>query len=278
MKRIRFFLSLALAAVLCVSCARASETITADDLLDDMLSAFAVPSKKAAERIDRDTEALDDPVLTAVAESWKHYYLDPDLKIYYLRRNDPAELRIPDPSKHAFVVLGFRLKDGRMEPELEGRCEAAAAAARAYPESIVICTGGETGLRNDAHNTEAGLMAAYLIDRCGIGQERLWLDPDALTTAENALNSFEILKENGIETMTLVTSGYHLRWASLLFDAVAAENREQGYPVETIGNWCYYISPGPGYSNANEGLAISQLRELLHRGGAYPRVPAAEAE
>ena len=37
--------------------------------------------------------------------------------------------------KHAFVVLGYQLQDGEMTEELIGRCEAAAAAARSFPES-----------------------------------------------------------------------------------------------------------------------------------------------
>ena len=36
-----------------------AEEVTVNDLLDDMLSAFKVPSAKAVERIDRDVEALD---------------------------------------------------------------------------------------------------------------------------------------------------------------------------------------------------------------------------
>ncbi len=50
--------------------------------------------------------------------------------------------------KHAFVVLGYQLQDGEMTEELKGRCNAAAAAARSFPESLVICTGGATGQRN----------------------------------------------------------------------------------------------------------------------------------
>ena len=279
MKRLRKLLVLVLAAALGAPYPGSAEEVTVNDLLDDMLSAFKVPSAKAVERIDRDVEALDNPVLASVAESWKYHYLNTDLQIRYMKRNDPAELEIPDPSKHAFVVLGFCLKDGMMEPELQGRCDTAAAAARAYPGSIVICTGGETGYNNSAHHTEAGLMAAYLTDRCGIDQDRLRLDTEATTTAENAVNAFEIMKQNGIESMTLVTSGYHLRWAGLLFDAVAAWYRENGYPVEIIGNWCYYVSPAAGYSNTNEGLAISQLRSLLLYGtGAVPPLSAEGAE
>ena len=263
MKKIKAATLILLAAMMLCAGALAGGSVTVETLLEDMLAAFAEPSPGTRERMDRDAEALDDPVLREVAESWKRLYLDPKLQILYMQRNDPAELNIPDPAHHAFVVLGYCLKDGKMAPELEGRCEAAAAAARAYPESILICTGGETGLRNPNHATEAGEMAGYLIDQCGIGQERLYLDTEALTTADNAVNAFEIMKENGIRTMTLVTSGYHLRWARLLFDAVAAWNREQGSPIEITGNWCYYTAPAPGYTNANEMLAISQLRDLL---------------
>ena len=81
MKRLKTWLALMTAAVLCVSCAFAAETVTIDDLLDDMLSAFTTPSAKATEQIDRDVEALDDPVLTAVAESWKTYYLNKELTV-----------------------------------------------------------------------------------------------------------------------------------------------------------------------------------------------------
>ena len=253
MKKIKAAALMLLAAVMLCAGALAEGSVTVETLLEDMLAAFAAPSPKARERMDLDAEALGDPVLREVAESWKRLYLDPNPQILYLRRNDPAELEIPDPAHHAFVVLGFSLKDGKMEPE-----------------SILICTGGETGLRNPNHATEAGEMAGYLIDRCGIEQERLYLDTEALTTADNAVNAFEIMKENGIKTMTLVTSGYHLRWARLLFDAVAAWNREQGTPIEITGNWCYYTAPAPGYGNANEMLAISQLRDLLlYREGAW---------
>lgn len=39
---------------------------------------------------------------------------------------------IPDTSSHAFIVLGYELKDGEMTDELKGRCKAAAAAAKMY--------------------------------------------------------------------------------------------------------------------------------------------------
>ena len=114
MKKIKAAALMLLAAVMLCAGALAEGSVTVETLLEDMLAAFAAPSPKARERMDLDAEALGDPVLREVAESWKRLYLDPNPQILYLRRNDPAELEIPDPAHHAFVVLGFSLKDGKV--------------------------------------------------------------------------------------------------------------------------------------------------------------------
>ena len=207
-------------------------------LLMDLLAAVETPTDEAMAKIESDLRAGKD---------------------------DPAALEIPDPAKHAFVVLGFQLKNGEMQPELVGRCDAAAAAAKAFPEARIVCTGGETGSNNPAHHTEAGLMGAYLAEKCGIGAERILLDPAAMTTADNTANTLEILRKNGIETMTLVTSGYHMRWAENLFAAAAAQYRQwYGYSVRLIGNWCYDTPPSPGYDDTNAPIAAMQLMILLN--------------
>ena len=105
--------------------------------------------------------------------------------------------------KHAFVVLGFELADGEMTDELKARCEAAAAAAKAFPDSSLICSGGATGENNPEGHTEAGLMKDYLTEQCGIAADRILTDEYAMTTAENALNTFAILKAQGIGVFTV---------------------------------------------------------------------------
>ena len=82
-------------------------------------------------------------------------------------------------------------------------------------------------------------MADYLVRRCGLPKSAIRQDPKAMSTVQNVLNSFRILREEGMETLTVVTSGYHMRWAMALFTAAAAWYREQGFPVRIIGNWCY---------------------------------------
>lgn len=256
--RLLLFLILLLFAAPCHA-----EKTPVGTLLDDLLLAFEEPSPEAMDRIGADLASVDDPVAVSVAERWKEIYLDSSFRLYYDGVDDPSLLRIPDPSKHAFIVLGYCLRGGEMEPELVSRCGAAAAIARAYPESVLVCTGGPTGGNNPDRHTEGGLMCAWLTEHGGLSGERVYAEEKALTTAENAVFSFRILQDLQIETVTLVTSGYHMRWALMVFHAVAEQNRLEGFPVEIVGNWCCDVSPALGYDSMNASLAVSQLRSLL---------------
>ena len=150
-----------------------------------------------------------------------------------------------------------------MTEELKGRCNAAAAAARSFPESLVICTGGATGQRNWENHTEAGEMKMYLARDCHIDADRILTDEQAQTTLENAQNVFLILKQQGIEKITLVTSDYHQMWAQILFNAVAAIWKARtGMEVSIVGNYSYTVRPG----TKSTGGGISALRVLLREG------------
>lgn len=261
------WIAAALVCVLMISGAMAdTEKSRRDQLITDLYKVLHTTPEKAQETIEKDLEILDhDPLLTAVAGHWQEVYLDSDYPIYDYRKDDPTALEIETPIKHAFVVLGYCLKDGEMEEELKERCRAAAKIAKAYPRSIVICTGGRTGLNNPYAHTEAGEMCKFLVDVCGISPSRIYLDRKAMTTVDNVRNTFEILRKEGIETITVVTSAYHIRWAMVLFYAAAEMNNrgEDPYEVRIIGNWCCNVKPPVGYDELNELIAASQLRTLL---------------
>ena len=227
-----------LAASLCLTCAASlaeNTPVTYADLLWDLAEARL--NGTGTEKIDADAEAMNDPVAAAVAEHWKKVWLDPDYRLFMYGTDDPAEL--PVTGKHAFVVLGFQLENGEMTDELKGRCDAAAAAAKAFPDSVIVCSGGMTGANNPGNHTEAGLMKAYLSDVCGIDPERILTEEKSMDTAENAVNTMPILREQGIETITIVTSAYHQRRGQTLYNAVAALYRQEyGYSVEIVGNFC----------------------------------------
>ena len=259
--------------------AEAGEAAAADErtllygkLLDDMQAAAENPSAEATARIDEDAKALGEEIAYAVAAHWKKVYLDPDYTLYMDGKDDPAV--IPVSGKHAFVVLGYELENGEMTAELKGRCDAAAHAAAAFPESILVCSGGATGGNNPEKHTEAGLMKAYLTDVHGIAAERIFTDEKAMTTAENAINTFAILKEQQVDTMTIVTSSYHQRWGQVLYNALAAQYRAgEGYSAEIVGNYCYEIEPSSASFKRDYRIAVSQLRKILNLPGGGGKRP-----
>lgn len=180
--------------------------------------------------------------------------------------DDPALL--PVHGKHAFVVLGNALQNGEMTDELKGRCDAAAAAARVFPFSILVCSGGATGDNNPEGHTEAGLMKAYLTEKHGIAPERIFIDERATDTAENAVNTFSILREQGVESMTLVTSSYHQARAQVLYNAVSARFREAyGYSADAAGSFCLDIAPSDDLYVLDALTAMVQLASILNPSG-----------
>ena len=230
--------------------------MTFGTLFSDLLNAY-----DSAARIDADAAMLDDGVARAIAAHWRKVYLG-DYKLYRYGVDDPASL--PITGAHAFVVLGYELRNGEMTDELKGRCDAAAAAALAFPDSILVCTGGATGANNPEKHTEAGLMKEYLSERWGIAPERIFTDEKAMTTAENAVNTLAILREQDVETMTIVTSAYHQRWGQTLYNALAAQYKQKyGWAPEIIGNFCFDIAPESPLYLLDARIAVMQLGSVL---------------
>ena len=242
--------------------------------MDQLKASVETPSEKDGEKIDALVEKIsacnadDGDIARAVAEHWKAVYLNPGYRLcIWWRREDANELAATKPDydeKHAFVVLGYQLKDGKMRNELIGRCKAAAAAAKTFPDTYLVCSGGATGSNNPEYNTEAGLMKQFLISRGGIDRKRIFIDTRAMTTLDNAENTFAILKKQGIHSITLVTSTYHQKWAQVLYNAMAAiYEKRYGYKVRIVGNFCYDIEPESGSYRKGYRIALSQLSEML---------------
>ena len=243
-------------------------------LLSDLVTAYETPSPDDARRLAADLEAIratapdDYPLAKAIADHWQKVYLDPDYEMYLYHGGGAApELReadIPNRRTHAIVVLGYELRDGEMQPELKGRCDAAAAMARTYPETILVCSGGATGANNPDRHTEAGLMKAYLAETGGIDPGRIFIDERAMTTAENAVNTFAILREKGVHTMTIVTSSYHQRWGQALYNLVGVLSRQQyGHSVEIMANYNYDTAPSEAAFLNDARIAAQQMAGIL---------------
>ncbi len=240
----------------------ATSAVTYGQLFADLLSAVETPAEGDIERIDADAASIGTDLAFSIASHWKKIYLDPEYKLLIRGRDEPS--LIPVRGKHAFVVLGYQLQNGKMAPELIGRCDAAAEAASVFPDSIIVCSGGATGSNNPDHHTEAGLMKQYLSEVRGIDPDRIFIDELAMTTAENAVNTFEILMEQNVETMTIVTSDYHQKWGQVLYNALSAIYRaDHGYSAEIVGNYCFEIEPSEAVYRRGYRIALSQLGRIL---------------
>ena len=133
---------------------------------------------------------------------------------------------------YVLSTLPEDLPDGEMAPELLERCRTALECLRRYPEAMLLLTGGGTAaVGNPA--TEADQMAAWFESQ-GISRARMIIENTSLTTTQNALNSIRILSEQypQIRTLAIVSSDYHIRLGSLLFQCAAfLREFEEGDPA-----------------------------------------------
>ena len=259
----------------------AEENLPRFRTLLDLLGELTEPDSAAMTGVEetleqiRWTNADDYTVASAITSHWYWTVTDKSYRMYTWKGEQKADVLLDvDPEfgkHHAFVVLGYELQGGEMRDELKGRCEAAAAAARAFPDTILLCTGGATGSDNPYGHTEAGEMKKYLTGTCGIDAERIFTETDAMSTADNAVYSMRILTEQGIDTMTIVTSDYHQIWGQILFNAAAAmEAAQAGRMIRIVGNYSYPANHGTVRGTRS---ALGQLSFMLGIGG-FDRRPA----
>jgi hypothetical protein len=129
---------------------------------------------------------------------------------------------LPDTDELCIVVLGFQLNpDGTMKDELIERLKVAKSSAEKYPNAYIVCTGGGTASEN-ADASEAGEMAKWLEEQ-GIDKERIIVEDNSLTTAQNAVFTYDLLvsQHPSVKKLAIVSSDYHIATGELLFEAEA---------------------------------------------------------
>ena len=146
---------------------------------------------------------------------------------------------LPKEDNLCIIVLGFELNaDGSMQNELVERLKLALKCAKQYPKARVICTGGGTAL-NRPDLTEADLMGKWLVEN-GLSKRRLSVENKSLTTAENANNTYEILRKKypQVDSVVLISSSYHIPWGALMFESAfrLAAFEENAPEIHVISN------------------------------------------
>nr|SIP63272.1 hypothetical protein [uncultured bacterium] len=216
---------LLLPLTLCATFAFASEPAPAreaQELIEELVVDIGQYKEKAKSHVEGLLEELSlaDPDLGSrwerIADLWLS--LDADLTLHEGILPDG----LPDSEELCLVALGFQLEpDGSMKEELLGRLGVVLESAKKYPKAYVLCTGGGTAAENPAA-TEAGEMAKWLLEH-GVEEDRLIVEDQSLTTAQNAIFSYDILTTRypQVKQLAILSSDYHIATGHLLFEAEA---------------------------------------------------------
>jgi len=116
------------------------------------------------------------------------------------------------------IVLGAKVDGDRPSLSLRYRLDSALSYAEKYPEVIFILSGGQG---RDEDVSEAEAMRGYLVEH-GIDENRLMLESASTSTYENILHSKKLLP-SGIESVTIITSDYHLARARFIAERLGLQ-------------------------------------------------------
>ena len=154
---------------------------------------------------------------------------------------------LPETDELCIVVLGFQLNpDGTMREELVERLTVALNSAKKYPNAYVVCTGGGTASENESAS-EAGEMAKWLIAQ-GVGKARVIVEDNSITTAQNAIFTYDILTSlyPSVKKLAIVSSDYHIATGELLFkaEAILRASAPGNEKLEVISNAAWKAPSG----------------------------------
>ena len=189
-----------------------TESRTEDDVIDDIITYYGFYKDEADQKEEEllaELTAMDEEKGNAwreILDYWKYTVNE------MVVNTDGLPDNLPQDDSLCIVVLGYQLNaDGSMKDELTGRLTTALKCAGQYPNAYVLC-----------------------------------VEDKSLTTAENAINSYGILRNDypQVNSIAMVSSSYHVPWGSLLFETTILNNVSEtqspeihvisgcGYPVE----------------------------------------------
>lgn len=207
---------------LCTACGAKTETRSTREIIEEMVVDYGSYGDKADKQVQallQEMKAGDKDAASRwerIMALWKECS-----ETLTVNLNEPVG-ELADSDALCFVVLGFQLApDGSMRQELIERLTVARHCAELYPKALIVCTGGGTASEY-ATATEAGRMAAWLIEN-GVAAERVIVEDKSLTTAQNAIYTFDILSKSypWVKELVIVSSDYHIATGTLLFGAEA---------------------------------------------------------
>lgn len=220
---------------------------TSQDIIEEMAVYYATYGEDASEKVtallselrEKDAKAADE--WEEIMTLWKD--VNADLPLNY----DVLPDGLPKTDELCLVALGFQLKpDGTMKDELIERLKVVLKSAKKYPNALIVCTGGGTASENP-EATEAGKMAEWLIEK-GIAKDRVIVEDKSITTAQNAIYTYQILQESypQVKQVAILSSDYHIATGTLLFDAesILLSDESGNKPYEIVSNAAWKAPTG----------------------------------
>ena len=229
MKKIAFLLAavLLLGCVL-TACGKKEEKRDSQKIIEELAVYYGTYGKDAGERVNGLLTELK-TVDADAAERWERIMklwgaVESDLTIHDGILPDG----LTNTDELCIVALGFQLNpDGTMKDELVERLKVVKAGAEKYPNALIAVTGGGTASENKSA-TDSGKMAEWLIEN-GISADRVIVEDKSVTTAQNAIYTYDILSEKypQVKELAVVSSDYHIATGTLLFEAEAILRAEK---------------------------------------------------
>ncbi len=240
--------------ILCIvislaSCGKSSSSaaVNVEKTVEEIAVDYGTYGEKANDRISELLSDLSSADAVAGAR-WKKIadlWMSPQLgqPINY----DVLPDGLPDTDELCIVVLGFQLNpDGTMKDELIQRLNVALRSLEKYPNAYVVCTGGGTASENESAS-EAGEMAKWL-EAQGIAKKRIIVEDNSVTTAQNAIFTYDILTSlyPSVKKLAIVSSDYHIATGELLFTAesILRANAVGNEKLEVVSNAAWKAPSG----------------------------------
>ena len=225
---------------------QSSDPGSVEKTVEEIAVDYGTYGEEAAERIDALLNELS--AMDAVAgKRWKSIMdLWMSQQIWPLNY-DVLPDGLPDTDELCIVVLGFQLNpDGSMKDELIERLTVALKSAKKYPNAYIVCTGGGTAAENESAS-EAGEMAKWLVKK-GVEKKRVIVEDNSVTTAQNALFTYDILTSlyPSVKELAIVSSDYHITTGMLLFKAesILRANSPGNEKLEVVSNAAWKAPSG----------------------------------
>ena len=233
----------------------------AQDIIEELVVDYGSYTDKALDRVGELVKELEmvSPDLGSrwkkIADIWKT--VNTENTVNY----DVLPDGLPDTDELCIVALGFQLEpDGTMRNELIERLKVVVRSAKKYPKAYIVCTGGGTASENDSA-TEAGEMAKWLILN-GIDKKRVIIEDNSLTTAQNAVFSYDILTTQypDVKYIAIVSSDYHIATGTLLFKAesILRANTPDNEKLQIVSN-AAWKAPSGSLSTMFQAGALIEL-------------------